>query len=209
MKRGWGGYVEWHPRVAGLRVRAGLQGADVIFSSFTSYTGFAGPAPVALGVRSLIHSEVPYQAVFSAEYSRSGLRVSAEHGRGRVDNTTTLTGLPFPLPPSMAAKTRPTSTYGQLAYRFNPYVQASAYYSVYYPDRNDKDGLGLLQRGQAASGAWLKDLSFTLRLDANAHWLIKAEVHRFDGTANLSPAENPEPLEQKWTLFAVKTTLHF
>jgi len=208
VKNSWGGYLEWHPRVAGLRVRTGIQGADLAFTSFTSYSGFVGPAPVSLGLRASLHSNVPYQAVFSAEYSRRGLRLSVEHGRGKVDSTTVLSGLPVPLP-SSTTHTEPTSTYGQAAYRFNERLQLSGYYSVYYQDRKDKKGQGQLLRGMPASNGWIKDLAFTLRVDLNTHWLAKAEVHRFDGTANLSRAENPEPLEQKWTLFAVKTTLHF
>jgi hypothetical protein len=209
VKQSWGGYVEWHPRISGLRVRAGLQGADVELASHSTLTGFVGPAPVALNLRSSTHSKVPYQAVFSAEYSHRGLRLSAEHLRGKVETTPTLSGLPFPLPPPTQARTHPTSTYGQVAYRFNQHLQASGYYSVYYPDRDDKKGLALVRKGSPASKAWLKDFAFTLRVDVNAHWLAKVEVHRFDGTANLSTSENPAPLEQKWTLFAVKTTLHF
>ena len=55
----------------------------------------------------------------------------------------------------------------------------------------------------------MKDLAFTLRLDVNANWLVKAEVHRFDGTYNLSAEENPQGLDADWTLLVVKTTLHF
>jgi hypothetical protein len=208
-KSSWGGYVEWHPPVAGLRLRAGLQGADVDLASVATYTGFAGTAPVSLAVRSSIHSRVPHQVVLSGEYARGGLRLSAEHSRSRSENSTTLSGLPFPLPPAVAAVQEPTSTYGQVAYRFDERFQASAYYSVSYPDRNDKDGRALAARGQAAHGARLKDLSFTLRLDVNSHWLLKAEVHRMDGTANLSAAENPESLEEDWTLLALKTTVYF
>ena len=62
---------------------------------------------------------------------------------------------------------------------------------------------------RTAHGAWVKDHAFTLRVDVNPHWLVKAEVHRFDGTFNLARAENPSPLDPDWTLFAVKTTLHF
>ena len=200
--------MEWHPRVSGLRVRAGLQGADVGFASFTSYSGFVGPAPVSLGLRSALHSKVPYQAVFSGEYTRRGLRLSAEYMRGKVRSTAAFSGLPVPLPAS-TTETKPTSTYGQAAYRFNERLQASAYYSVYYVDAKDKKGLSQAARGRPASNAWVKDFAFTLRVDLNRHWLAKAEVHRFDGTANLSVSENPEPLTQKWTLFAVKSTLHF
>jgi hypothetical protein len=208
-KHGWGGYVEWHPPVSGLRLRGGLQGANIDLSAVTTYSAFAGPAPVSLTIRSALHSEVPHQVVLSAEYLRGGLRLTAEHSRLKVESTTTLTGTPFPAPPPVPRVTYPGSTYGQAAYRFNERFQASGYYSVSYADRNDKDGRSRVLQGQSADGAWVKDLAFTLRVDVNAHWLVKAEVHRFDGTYNLAAVENPQPLDKDWTLFAVKTTLHF
>ena len=208
-KHAWGGYVEWHPPVSGLRVRGGLQGVNIDLRALTTYNAFAGPAPVSLSIRSALHSEVPHQLVLSGEYSRGGLRLTAEHSRLDVESTTTLTGTPFPAPPPSVVKTNPVSTYGQAAYRFNDHLQASGYYSVSYADNNDKEGKNLVARGQAASGAFVKDLAFTLRIDVNAHWLVKAEIHSFDGTYNLSAVENPKPLEKDWTLFAVKTTFHF
>jgi hypothetical protein len=207
--KAWGGFVEWHPPVSGLRLRGGAQGARVDFSVLTTYTAFAGPAPVALAIRSSLRSEVPSQVVASAEYSRGGLRLSAEHLRGTFETTTALTGTPFPAPPPTVAVNYPSATYGQVAYRFNERLQASGYYSVSYVNRKDKDGRSLVQRGEPAHNAWLKDLAFTLRVDVRQNWLVKAEVHRFDGTSNLTAAENPDPLEPEWTLFAVKTTFHF
>ena len=115
---------------------------------------------------------------------------------------------PFPAPPN-ATVAEPISTYGQAAYRFNDHFQASGYYSVSYADRNDKDGAKLAARGQAASGAYEKDLAFTLRADVNAHFLVKVEFHDYNGTLILSPVENPNGMEKDWNLFAVKATFHF
>jgi len=207
-KRGWGSYVEWHPPLAGLRLRAGVQGANVDFGGLTTYTAFAGPAPVALSVRASSNIDVK-QLVLSAEYTHGGLRITGEHARSRTETVSSLIGAPFPTPPAIPMVVYPSSTYGQLAYRINEHVQASGYYSVSYADRTDKDGLTLARRGQPASDGWTKDLSFTLRLDLNAHALLKAEVHSFDGTYNLSQLENPKPLDPNWTLFAVKATFHF
>ena len=204
----WGAHAEWHPPVSGLRLRLGFQGANPVFSTYAVFNGFAGPAPVSVAVRTTSAFDIPYQVVYSGEYTRGGLRVTVEHARQTTDGTTTVTGLPVPVPPS-TSHALPVSTYGQLAYRFTPHLLLSSYYSVYYPDRQDKEGARLVRQGQPASGAWLKDFAFTLRVDINAHWLAKAEVHRFDGTANLSLAENPGGVEPEWTLFAVKTTLHF
>jgi hypothetical protein len=152
---------------------------------------------------------VPNQFVLSGEYSRGGLRLSVEHAQLHTEGSTTLSGTPFPAPPATETKAAPVSTYGQAAYRVNEHFQASGYYSVSYADRDDKEGSSLVQRGQPAHAGWVKDLAFTGRVDVNAHWLFKAEVHRFDGTYNLSAAENPAGLEKDWTLFVVKTTLHF
>jgi hypothetical protein len=207
-KRIWGAHVEWHPPVSGLRLRVGMQGANPVFSTFAIFNGFAGPVPLSLGVRSVQAFDIPHQVVYSAEYSRGGLRVSAEHARQETNGTTKISGLPFPVPTS-TSHALPVSTYGQVAYRFNEHLLLGSYYSVYYPDRQDKEGALLVRRGQPASGAWLKDLTFTLRVDVNAHWLAKVEVHHFDGTANLSRAENPTGVDKDWTLVAVKTTLHF
>lgn len=208
-KHSWGGYVEWHPPVSGLRLRTGLEGANVDFGAATTYSAFAGPAPVSLTIRSALHSEVPHQLTLSAEYSRGGLRLTAEHARLEVDSTTTLSGTPFPAPPPSTQVTHPSSTYGQVAYRFDERFQASGYYSVSYNDRNDKEGQSFVLMGQPAYQGWVKDLAFTLRVDVNAHFLVKGEFHRFDGTNNLSPQENPKPLEKDWNLFALKTTVHF
>ena len=208
-KHGWGRLRRMASAPLRVAVRGGLQGANIDLSAVTTYSAFAGPAPVSLSVRSALHSEVPHQLVLSAEYSRGGLRLTAEHARLQVETTTTLTGTPFPAPPPVATVMYPVSTYGQAAYRFHQRLQASGYYSVSYADGHDKEGRCLVQQGQPAHGAWVKDLAFTLRVDVNPHWIVKAEVHRFDGTFNLAPVENPKPLDPDWTLFAVKTTLHF
>lgn len=62
---------------------------------------------------------------------------------------------------------------------------------------------------RGAFRAWTGDLALTARFDILRNWLLKLEFHRFDGTAVLSPAENPGGVEPSWNLFVVKTTFHF
>ena len=64
-------------------------------------------------------------------------------------------------------------------------------------------------RGQPAHRAWLKQWNVAARADINRHWLVKAEANFFDGTATVSFLDNPDGLEQKWTLFAIQTVVHF
>ena len=211
-KRSYTSYVEWHPPLAGLRLRTGVQGANIDFGATTTYTAFSpsplGPAPVALSIRSDANMDVR-QLVLSTEYARGGLRLTAEHIRVRTETVTAFSNTPFPAPPAVPQVIYPSSTYGQLAYRFNEHAQVSGYYSVSYANRKDKEGLTLVQRGRPASDAYTKDLSFTLRVDVNAHVLLKGEYHRFDGSSNLTQLDNPKPLEPNWNLFAMKATFHF
>jgi hypothetical protein len=96
-----------------------------------------------------------------------------------------------------------------VAQRVNEKVQLSGYYSIYYTDRDDKDGSNLVVTGGSAFQRWDKDLGFTARLDLAGHVLFKAEFHAIDGTARLGATENPQGLTQKWNLFAAKATFHF
>jgi hypothetical protein len=202
-------FVEWRPPVAGLRFAFSAGGVDIDFSGLTTFTGFRAGAPVALGVRSTFHrtTETP-QSVVSGEYTRGGLRLSAEYSWNKNETAVNLQGLPFAVPDRVIVAS-PETTYGQVAYRFNEHVQLSGYYAVYYSDADDKDGARFVAQGQPAHAAWSKDLAFTARVDINPHWLFKAEVHDFNGTANLSPVENPDPTQEDWTLVVLKMTFHF
>jgi hypothetical protein len=206
MKHIYGGLLEWQPPVRGLRVRVAVNSSDSSFSDQTTYTGYMGPAPVSIAVRVGSHYRQKYQLFFSTEYQRGNLRLTAEHYRAATEISTTITGLPFTVPTSAD---KPFGCYGQAAYRFHEKLQASAYYSVSYLSRDDKDGRQFVQRGQSAHRAWQKELVFTGRADLDAHWLLKAEVHFVDGTFAVSGLDNPGGLQKNWTLFALKTTIHF
>jgi hypothetical protein len=209
-KQAYTTYVEWHPPLAGLRLRTGLQRADMDFGATTTYTAFSpapqGPTPVALSIRSDANLDIR-QLVLSAEYARGGLRLTAEHFRGRTETVNALSNTPFPAPPAVPQVVYPSSTYGQLAYRISEHAQVSGYYSLSYANRKDKVGLALVQRGRPASGAYTKD-PFTLRVDVNAHVLLRANTIASTAPPT-SPRSTTRMLEPKWNLFAVKATFHF
>lgn len=209
MDHHFGGALEWRPPVAGLRLRVSGFSARSTVDAVTTYTGFAGPAALSLATRSSSTLDQPSHLFFSAEYRRGGLRLSAEHFRAHSVNTTKVTGLPGPPAAPAVRDDHPSASYAQVAYRLDDRWQLSAYYSVAYGDGKDKDGLRFSSRGQAAHRAWQKDWAFTVRSDVTPHWLLKLEFHAIDGTAGLSPVENPAGLKQSWTLVAAKTTFHF
>ena len=108
--------------------------------------------------------------------------------------------------------------YTSLAYRFTPWFELGTYYSVYYPNEDDKDGEDRVAKGLDAQDhrGWLKDIALTTRFDVNENWIIKLEAHKMDGSAILLGADNPVPedpeedrYEEDWYLFAAKMTFHF
>ena len=204
----YGGALEWRPPIAGLRLRGSGLTAESDFAVATTYTGFQGTIPLAIATRTNTDFKQRYVIYLSGEYQRGALRVSAEHVRGHNQQRGHISGLPFPVP-ELVAEQKPASTYGQVTYRFTERLQGSTYYSVSYNDREDKDGLKEVAAGRPAHHGWSKDFAVTGRIDINAHWLFKVEMHFLDGTAGLSTVENPTGLTKNWRLFAVKTTFHF
>lgn len=205
----FGGYLEWRPPLAGLRLKASLGEADAYFNSTATYSGNVGPAPVSFPVRTAIVIDQRYNLYLSAEYQRGGLRLSAEHLRGDAAYTTTIDGLPGQGAITQSFTRQIRATYGQVAYRVTPRLQGSAYYSVFYPDAQDKDGQALVLMGQPSHRAWQKDFTITGRFDINSHFLVKAEMHFIDGTAALSTSDNPGGFQKDWNLFTARATFHF
>jgi len=207
-----GGALDWRPPVPGLRVKVSGIASESEFSAAAVYSGglSQGPVtvPVSLTTRSTTQYDQPWAMWVSTEYRRGGLRLAGEFYTAETTIESELTGLPFPAP-AIADTDRPVSCYGQVAYRFSPTWELSGYYSYLYIDKDDKDGLGYVQQGQPAYRAWLKQWNLALRADINRHWLVKAEVDLFDGAAGLSPLDNPDGLEQDWTLLAFQMVVHF
>jgi hypothetical protein len=89
------------------------------------------------------------------------------------------------------------------SYRLTPLLEPGAYYSLLFPDVDDRSGRESVQH----------DIALTLRLDLNLYWLLKFETHYMHGTAALSPGLNDglprEELEPNWLLFLAKTTAYF
>jgi hypothetical protein len=101
-KRAYTTYAEWHPPLAGLRLRTGAAGREHRLRSDDDVHGLQSfsprPRAVALSVRSDANMDVR-QLVFSAEYAAGGLRLTAEHIRVRTETVTALSNTPFPAPP--------------------------------------------------------------------------------------------------------------
>ncbi len=105
--------------------------------------------------------------------------------------------------------------YVSASYVFTDWFTLGAYYSLYYPDKDDKDGDDLVAADEPDHGAWEKDLAMTLRFDINPYWVFKVEGHYVDGTALVlgldNPGSNPNSpnSEDTWYYGAAKVTFSF
>jgi hypothetical protein len=199
----------WNSPVAGLRAGVSFESTRSHITSDVTYSGSLGsaPVPVSIPTHAETQFENPSMCIASLEYQRGGLKLASEYYRDQVDRKTSATGMPGP-PVNTGDLLHGEAWYLQGSYRLNTHFQGQAYYSVYWPDRNDKDGSRYARQSQEYR-AWAKDLALTARADVNAHWLLKLEYHFFDGAATLSTAENPGAVTRKWGLFVVNTTLYF
>lgn len=161
---------------------AAWQAAGLLPASFTGalYVG----VPVNLWVASI-------------EYAGDELLLAAEYTRWHATYETEYLLL-FP------GKTLTTEGfYAMASYRVAPWFTPGVYYSVHYPNVDDRHGRDAFQH----------DGAITFRYDLNEHWLFKLEGHYMYGTADLRAELNdgkpPAQLTKEWGVFLAKTTAYF
>lgn len=180
-----GGRLMWETPVEGLRAGGSLQ-------TLRLETDLLLPMnPMLLSVNAPI-----VLWVGSVEYIRRNWLLAAEYSRWYTDIESSD---PMLVPEEETVSER---AYAMAAYQFNPWFQASGYYSLLYPDVEDRSGREAQQH----------DVAVTARFDINLHWLVKLEAHYMHGTAYLSQALNGAPIEDlaaNWAVLLAKTTVYF
>lgn len=135
--------------------------------------------------------------VGSLEYDDGELLVAGEYSRWFVDIES---GNQAVVPNSHTVSER---GYLMANYRLRPWLQPGAYYSVFFPNVEKRDG----REGVQLDGA------LTLRFDLTPQWLLKLEGHYVYGTAALNRQLNDNlalnRLTPNWGLFMLKTTAFF
>ncbi|TMB18333.1 MAG: hypothetical protein E6J65_18320 [Deltaproteobacteria bacterium] len=181
-----GGRMLWVPPIEGLRLGGSLQ----FLRLETHLLPASSSSSVAVNVPAMLW-------VASVEYTVRDLLFAAEYSRWRVRAQSSN---PAMFPETLTFSER---GYALTSYRVNSWLQAGAYYSVLFPNTNQRGGFAARQL----------DAALTLRFDVNAYWLVKVEGHYMHGTAGLSPSLNGNrplsSLTPDWALFTVKTTAFF
>jgi hypothetical protein len=100
----------------------------------------------------------------------------------------------------------PDGWFVSAAHRFNKWFEAGAYYTEYYPDKDDRSGAAL----PVHSDGYQKDAALALRFDATSWWTFKIEGHHINGTGQLfDNVDNPVRGANGWWMLGVKTTMSF
>lgn len=185
------GALQWTPPVDGLRFGASYAAGEIDLGGTIAGT-----------TSSLdLDMETKYFLIGSVEYINKGLTLSAEYMQNKVETALVSTG-------TLLSTRRAKGYYALASYRLNDLFEFGTYYSVYYPDKNDKDGNRYTALGLNDFRAWQKDLTVFTRFDINDNWLIKAEVHFIDGTSGVIQEYTVDE-KKDWEMFTVKTTYSF
>ncbi len=196
-----GGRIRWYTPLQGLMLGSSFIQLQMVMN-------FESPsAPVYINI------DIPTMQflTLSAEYDFGNWTLAAEYNRWKYDSTTMedLSRIEQPSPPQLDETYDSDAYYVLLSYRFTDWFEAGAYYTVFYDDRDDRDGDNLVQQGLPDYYAWQKDLALSARFDITDSWLIKLETHFMNGSALGDFSDNPDGFEEDWTLFAVKSTFNF
>lgn len=104
------------------------------------------------------------------------------------------------------------SYYLQGIYRIQPKTELLLRYDVLYTDRDDKSGRAFEDRsGRPAFSRYAKDWTLGLKYSVNPNFMLRAEYHRVNGTAWLTPMDNPDPTQQekRWDMIMLLGSFRF
>jgi hypothetical protein len=156
------------------------------------------PMPLPADFKGVVELGVPVTiAIASLEVAVDDFLFAAEYLREWVSIESSL--------PSVYPESEQTTEgyYAMASYHVTPWFAPGVYYSVRYPNVDDRHGRDAYQR----------DLALSVRYDLTQHWLLKLEGHYMVGTAGLDPALNDNQprseLTRDWGAFFAKTTAYF
>ncbi len=93
---------------------------------------------------------------------------------------------------------------GGAAYRLTPWLELGSSYSIYYADKDDKEGEAWTSTGKNPAEAWIRDFGVSARFDINPNWMFQVEGHFMNGLIG-----TVQGADEDWTRFGAKMTLKF
>lgn len=191
--------LQWHTPLEGLRFGATYWHQKNLKANLRSNIPLGPALPPGSPIELELKNE---SSVFSAEYVRGNLTLVGEYRYRTTDYSAPNTPIP-------GAETTSVGYYGGASFRFTEWFELGGYYSVNYPDDDDRDGDRFEAMGQPDFRAWQKDFALTTRFDITENWVVKLEGHKINGVGDVFAIDNPDGFEEDWYLFATKVTFSF
>ncbi|MBN1381389.1 MAG: porin [Deltaproteobacteria bacterium] len=191
----YAGRLRWNTPLSGLALNVTASKVDMKYPIMANIPGLGN-------VQMQLESET-FVNIIGVEYTWKDLLLAVEYKQQDSDSTTTSI-----LGTNVSSKTT-EAYYLSAAYRLTDWLEVGSYYSVTYPDNDDRDGDKLKAAGQPDHGAWQKDLALSVRFDINPNWCFKIEGHQVNGTAEVLALDNPTRNDKTWSYFAAKATFSF
>ena len=191
----FGGRVIWNSPLDGLRFAGSWGRAKASFDmSFQS--------PVGLGHGNGSWSAELMATIWSlsTEYQWKHLTLAAEYQRFQRPSVNVISVSELMSSFSTVSPSDQENYYISAEYLFDDRFTLGSYYSVHYPNRNDKS---------SSTRQYQKDWAITTRYDFNDYWLAKLEFHKIKGNAQVSFRDNPEGIEDDWCLILAKVTFSY
>ena len=197
MEWGFAPALRWNTPIDGLRF--GVTNLSTVLNFEANYD-------VGGGVSMNMDTElkVTSMPVLSVEYVWNNLKLAAEYKQTNMDSEVSYNGV-------LAAKdeVKQEAFYGAVSYQFCDWFEMGTYYSVFYADRDDRDGDDLEAQGGDDFMAWQKDWTVSVKFNVNQNMTLKMEAHFIDGAAQMFAQENPQGLEDSSVLYAAKCSFNF
>ncbi len=187
--------ILWETPLEGLKV------GGTYLQTEAHLTGNLDMSPFGLSASNPWYREYDYYHVYlaSLEYTWNDIIIAAEYQETRSDMHDNLLG---------DLSMHPGGWYISGGYRFTDWFAAEIYYTEYYGDMDNKNGVGYAEDYEA----WQKDWSFNTRFDINDHWIVKAGMalkNGLAGTEGIDPSDPDADAGKNWVLYQLKTTVFF
>jgi len=199
-------HLFWNAPVKGLKLGVSYETARIEASSPAVPDTPTNDPDVVVPGQPARHLRIDLDSVWvtSVQYRRGDLMLTAEY----IDTVQKFTMDSGP-EGRVSRKGHSLGYYGGIDYRFNPWLEVGGYYSVYYPNKHDRNGSELVAYGMPDYMGWQKDACISFRFDPVPGWICKLEGHYIDGAAQVFDYQNPQEVEERWGLFAAKVTYSF
>ncbi len=216
------GCLDWNTPVDGLRVGASLRWYERM--SWDGQTNSDSLLGAGVDFRGMAQDMINWTV--SLEWAEDPVTFVAEFRQATGPVTASASNIPPGLDPTLASlvtlflpytyDASREGFYALLSYRLTEVWEVGIYYSMFWPDGNNRDGssappLSMFPgiRTPADFEAWQQDIALSTRYDIFPSWSVKLEGHYMNGTGGLLPQDNPNGLEEDWFFGAIKTSYTF